>query len=134
MPKLTSELNKLLRDTKRVHVATTDSNGIPHIAIEKSPEINDGTLEFNSWFCHRTVENLNENPKITISIWNEEQQEGFQIEGKRDELEEIAMLNGYQEKEEGSDYPQIEYRLTIEPQKIIDFAPGPHKDKEVSVS
>ena len=58
---------------------------------------------------------------------------GYQFLGTIAEVKEGAMLDGFNpelEKKE-KDIPQIESRLKIEINEVLNFATGPHSDKNV---
>lgn len=113
-----------------VLVATSDSTGLPHIAasrrIEAEPEDH---VALSEWFCPGTVSNLDANPKISLVVWDPATDRGFQLIGESVGIEETAMLDGLSTTPHAP-IPQVERKIRIWVDKILDFSHGPHTDKE----
>ena len=117
---------------EHVFVATADAGGLPHVAAAGRISLGDeGLVAVAAWFCPGTVMNLRQNPKVSLVIWNEAADTGYQLLGKVEEVEETAMLNGYIPEREGKDSsPQVERRLLVHVDKVIAFSHAPHSDVE----
>lgn len=117
-----------------VFVVTADQNGVPHLAAAK--EITMGSDEFvevAEWFCPGTIGNLQENHNISLVTWDPLTDTGYQLIGKLEKIEELAVLDGYApEIEEKDPLPQIERKLVIRVDKIFDFRHAPHSDLEAT--
>jgi len=134
MQLLKEDIIKLIDKTVVSYVATSDMNGQPHIAVEKGLKMIGGKyLGFDAWFCKKTVENLRNNPKIAIAIFDPLSKKGYQFSGRIVGIEDGAMLNGFSpelEKKE-KEIPQVESRLKIEIEEVLDFSTGPHSDRDI---
>jgi uncharacterized protein len=80
MVKLTSEIKESLAGTKIVFFATASKNGVPNaVPIGAFKLLDDETMLISDQFFRKTLANLKENPKVSISFWGEKG--GFQIKG-----------------------------------------------------
>jgi hypothetical protein len=115
-----------------VLVGTTDDRGMPHITAAGSLDTNgDSTVVITEWFCPGTVANLEKNKSISVVIWTKQMKQGYQLLGRQESVQDICVLDGYSAKLEGkSPMPQVEKRLLINVDKILEFRLGPHSDIE----
>ena len=131
---LKKDIIGLINNAEISYVATSDKNGYPHLAVEKGLKVlEEKYLGFSAWFCNKTVENLCNNPKITIAIFDPLLKKGYQFSGEVIEIKEGAMLNGFSpelEKKE-REFPQVERRLKIKIDEVLDFSTGAHSDKNI---
>jgi general stress protein 26 len=138
---MTAELNRqeqlkqalaLAETVKTVLVATADGNGRPHLAVAgKIEALPDGRVAVSEWFCPGTVSNLEENPRISLVLWDPAGDAGYQLMGQVEEVEESAFLDGYLPEGEGArPLPQTRRRLTIRVTGILAFSRAPHTDEE----
>jgi hypothetical protein len=118
-----------------VFVATADATGLPHVAaagkIRLTPD--EGRVAVEAWFCPRTVANLQSNQHTALIIWDPDPSidNGYQLLGETEKVEDIAIMNGYGPGlEDKSALPQVERRLLIRVDKIIGFRRSPHTDEE----
>jgi len=111
-------------------VATSDRNGLAHVAasrrVEAEPEDH---VAVSEWFCPGTLANLQENPHITVVVWDPASDTGFQLIGKSVGLEDTAMLDGFSPGMEEA-RPQVERKIRVRVEKIMDFSHAPHTDEE----
>jgi hypothetical protein len=64
-------------------------------------------------------------------IWDKKDDAGYQLIGEAEQVEDICMLNGYDPKTEGKiAVPQVERRIIMRINKVIDFTHAPHTDRE----
>ena len=129
MNELPEDLSRLVEKLDRAYVATASEGGVPHVAIERGLSVDQGDLVFDSWFCPKTAANLDENPSVVVALWDEEEGKGYQLEGRKSSLREVATLDGYPREVDREKYPQTEYRLMINVQEVYRFSPGPHSDR-----
>jgi len=127
---------QLADSLKRVFIVTADSSGIPHLAIAgRMSAVHGMSVSVASWFCPKTVENMNSNKNVAIIAWDPETDTGYQLIGEVAKMEEVEMVNGFSEKlEHGPHLPQVERKATIRIDKILDFKRGPHSDMVEYVS
>jgi len=123
----------LAQRLQHVFVGTADRDGTPHIAAAARLEITgDSNLAVSSWFCPATVSNLQENRKVSVVVWNPETDEGVQVVGAVERIEETAILDGYApEIETAEPSPQVERRLIVGVEKVIAFSHAAHSDTKV---
>lgn len=123
---------KLSANLGHVLIATSDSDGVPHVA-SAGPLIpqSDQRLLVSAWFCPGTMANLEHNPNIAIVIWDAASDQGHQLIGLVEKTEESAVLDGYAPDEEGSPpLPQVLYRLEIRISRVMAYSRAPHADIE----
>ena len=129
---ISEKVKRLLRKVKMVYVSTANKDGTPHIAVEEGMIIlNNDRVLFRAWFCFRTLENLRENPAISLALFDPETKQGYQLLGEMETMETGAILNGFVPGREGGweGYPQAEHQLLLHIQKISSLALGPHSDE-----
>jgi hypothetical protein len=64
-------------------------------------------------------------------VWDRKNDTGYQLIGRSEKVEELAMLDGYAPKfDEKITIPQVERRVLVRIDKIIDFKHAPHNDLE----
>jgi hypothetical protein len=122
----------LAQKLQHVFVATTDGKGLPHMAaagkLALTPE---GRVAVSAWFCPTTVANLERSRWVSLVIWDPKGDIGYQLLGETEKVEEMAMMNGYAPGlESKSPLPQVERKLLVRVDKIIDFKHAPHSDVE----
>ncbi len=128
---LMDRVQELVETVNLVYVATASKEGLPHIAASDGMTfINGTTIFFRAWFCRKTVENLFENPKLSVVVFDPATREGYQLLGKLERIEEGAVLNGFSpaKEKEWAAYPQSEYQLSIQVDAISHLTSGPHSD------
>ena len=118
--------------TGTIFIATADAHGLPHVAAAKKAAITPkGRVALTEWFCMGTIANLKKNPRVSLVIWDKKDDAGYQLIGEAEQVEDICMLNGYDQKTEGKiAVPQVERRIIMRINKVIDFTHAPHTDRE----
>lgn len=123
---------QLASKTAHIFIATADTSGVPHVAA--AGEIRQESADHVSvaaWFCPGTLKNLQKNKKISMVVWDAADDRGFQLLGQVEQIEELAVLNGYApEIEDRSPVPQVERSLSVHVDKVIHFSHAPHSDVE----
>jgi predicted pyridoxine 5'-phosphate oxidase superfamily flavin-nucleotide-binding protein len=80
MVKLTEEIKESLSGTKTVFLATSSKDSTPNVVpIGAFKILDDETLLISDQFFNKTLRNMKDNPKVSISYWGEKG--GFQIKG-----------------------------------------------------
>ncbi len=117
---------------QHIFVATSDDRGLPHVAAAgRITPVQDEKVAVSAWFCPGTVENLEQNRLVSLVIWDSASDKGYQLLGEVEKIEEEAMMNGYApELESKGTMPQVERKLIVRVEKIIDFSHAPHSDIE----
>ncbi len=113
-----------------IFVATADSAGIPHMAAAgKIRQDSADHVSVAAWFCPGTLANLRNNKQISLVVWDASDDHGFQLLGRVEQIEELAMLNGFApEIEIQAPVPQAEHRLHVRVDNVIHFSHAPHTD------
>jgi hypothetical protein len=123
---------RLAETTGCVFIATSDAKGMPHLAAAgKLSHAGKKNVTVTEWFCPGTVANLDANKCVSIVVWDKESDNGFQMLGQLEKIEDLGVLDGYAPGLEGKPpLPQVQRRLLIRIEKILDFKQGPHSDIE----
>jgi hypothetical protein len=113
---------------KHVFVATADSHGLPHLAAAGTIRLlSENRIAVEAWFCPGTIQNLYNNPKISVVTWDPEIDIGHQILGEVEKIEEIAMMDGFF-PDSKTQTPQSERKLIIRVDEVLAFSHAPHSD------
>ncbi|MCK9274127.1 MAG: pyridoxamine 5'-phosphate oxidase family protein [Syntrophales bacterium] len=115
-----------------VFIATSDPEGLPHIAASRKITLEkDNAIGIREWFCPGTLANIQMNPFVSLVAWDSINDTGYQILGKSIHMEDLYMMNGLSaETEQGQQLPQVERKITLMVQKILQFCHAPHTDIE----
>lgn len=115
-----------------VFLGTADCNGVPHLSIVQPLDIDSrDRLRLIGWFCERTTANLENNPHICVVIWDHQADCGYQLIGETQDIKEVAILDGYSAAERSHPLPQVERKIFMRVDKILEFAKRPQIDIEV---
>ncbi len=122
----------IAKKTQQVFIATADAAGAPHIACAGKITAEAGDrLAVTEWFCPGTVANLQENKNVSIAVWDKLTDTGLQVLGQVESIQDMAILDGYSPAvEKQHPLPQVERKLFIKVEKILDFKLAPHSDVE----
>ena len=129
-------IRSFMEGPRLVYVGTSDKNGRVHLSVTQGLRIVDERhVAFEEWFCTKTLENLKENPQISIGVIDSETGKGYQFIGEVEDVDLEAMLNGYAKDKEAEwrQYPQSQYQLHIRVDTITELNTGPHSDEELDV-
>ncbi len=120
----------LASDTGYVFLATADPEGMPHItAAGLMTRCGEHEVALTEWFCPGTVENLKTNRTAALAVWDARRDVGFQLLGRLEYIEDLAVMDGYAPQlEDQKVVPQVEKRLVISIDKVLDFTVAPHCD------
>ncbi|MHC4118532.1 MAG: pyridoxamine 5'-phosphate oxidase family protein [Planctomycetota bacterium] len=127
-----TEAVEIATKTRYVIIATADAGGMPHIAAAGKIELEgDSTVAITEWFCPGTVANLRDNAGVSVVAWDRASDTGYQLLGRLETVKDVAVLDGYAPGLEGEPpLPQVERRLLIHVDRVMDFRLGPHSDTE----
>lgn len=80
MAKMTQRLREIFEKQETLVLATASNDGIPNVVpINAKKILDDETLLISDQFFHKTLRNLQENPRVAITFWD--RLEGYQIKG-----------------------------------------------------
>jgi hypothetical protein len=119
-------------ETRHVFVATADARGLPHVAAAGRIELSsEGRVGVSAWFCPGTVLNVQQNRRIALVVWEAARDQGYQLLGEVEDLQETAFMDGYvPQLEKQPPPPQVERRLVVRVDKVLNFTHAPHGDQE----
>jgi hypothetical protein len=123
----------LAQRTKHVFIATVSSKGVPHLAACRTLSLaGKKEVALTEWFCPETVTNLSgPNQCMSVVIWDRKADCGYQLIGDMKKEEDLAYLDGYGPGlEEENPVPQVERKIALRVDKIIDFRLAPYTDRE----
>ena len=117
---------------QHIFVATSDNRGLPHVAAAgRITSVRDEIVAVSAWFCPSTVQNLQQNRLVSLVIWDSASDKGYQLLGEVEKIEEEAMMNGYAPQlESKGTMSQVERKLIVRVERVIDFSQAPHSDIE----
>ena len=76
---------------------------------------------------------MGENSHLAIAVWDAKKDTGYQLIGRAKKEEDMAYLNSYASDLGKKDsVPQIQRKVTVQIEKILDFKLTPHTDIERS--
>jgi hypothetical protein len=115
---------------QHIFVATANQHGLPHLAAAGTIRVVSGDrVAVEAWFCPATVENLLQNPKISLVAWDPKTDIGHQLLGEVEKIEEIAMMNGFSpDLDTEVQPPQAERKLIVRVDEVLAFSHAPHSD------
>jgi hypothetical protein len=127
-----AEAVNLAEKAGHVLIATADERGMPHVtAAARIALAGEETVAVTEWFCPGTVANLQKNRSVSIVVWEGKPDNGFQLLGRLEKVEDVGVLDGYAPgREDQHPMPQVEKQLLVKVEKILDFRLGPHSDVE----
>jgi hypothetical protein len=77
------------------------------------------------------VINLFENPSVSLVIRDSQSDTGYQVVGTSEQIENMAILGCWTPEADGNTaVPQVERRVLVKVDRIIDFRHAPHNDIE----
>ncbi|MBI4181083.1 MAG: pyridoxamine 5'-phosphate oxidase family protein [Chloroflexi bacterium] len=123
---------QLAKKVGYVFIATANANKWPHVAVARTVELKDeGRIAVNEWFCPGTMSNLQSNSHVSVIVWDENNDMGYQMLGEMEHVIDIGMIDGYTpEMMSKGPVPQVESQLVIYVNKVTDFKRAPHSDVE----
>jgi len=122
---------ELAQKVGHVFVATADTAGTPHVAAAARLTVGArGRAVVEAWFCPGTVVNLDRNKHVALVVWDAAADNGYQLVGHVEKVDELAVLDGYTPQvERGKPLPQVERRLTVRVKSVLVFTRAPHTDQ-----
>jgi uncharacterized protein len=83
MIKITQEMKSIMAKVKTPVVATASKDGQPNVVpIAFTKIISDNEILLMDNYMNKTRLNIEENPEVAISIWDQELHMGYQFKGK----------------------------------------------------
>ncbi len=131
---ISEKMKKFIEAINYAYVASADQRSRPHLAAGSGIRIPDPHhITFEAWFCHKTLENVAEVPRLAIVIVDPSSGAGYQFLGRVEKTDEIGILNGYAPELEEPGLPQVETRMVVQVEEVLEFSHGPHTDHPIAV-
>jgi hypothetical protein len=109
-------LEKVSEIDKKTHVAfliTCNQKGLAQAdGVMSLESLSDEDLKIKGWFSSALVSNLENNPNVTLIVWNIQDHQGYQLKGRCMKKDQLAFLDGFVPKKESA-APQVEWELMI---------------------
>ncbi|MFO7982721.1 MAG: pyridoxamine 5'-phosphate oxidase family protein [Desulfuromonadales bacterium] len=120
---------RLIEETDYALLASASAGGEPHLAAGYGLRVvGDNRVIFDAWFCHRTLENIAENPNVAVMVLDRSGRKGYQLTGQVEKTEEVAILDGFVPTAEKPGTPQVEETLLVRVDAVTRFSGGVHTD------
>ena len=131
-PKRLAEAVELAARVGHVFLTTADPSGKPHLgAARRLSPGGENRVVVSDWLCPETLNNLKDNPLISLVAWDVAADQGFQLLGKLRKMEDLEMMNGYSPDLAKKDpLPQVYRELLVQVEQILEFKIAPHSDLE----
>jgi len=123
------KLKHFIEETNRAFVASADQRARPHLASGRGLTVPDPFhVVFESWFCRKTMENVAEVPRVAFAVVDAATGVGYQLAGAVEECTQIGLLDGLVPEMEEPGMPQVQWRMTVRVEEVMEFSPGAHTD------
>ena len=131
-PQVLREAVNVAKKIEHVLIGTASGKKEPHIAVATRINIvDDFHVTVSAWFCPTTVINLFENSSVSLVIWDSQSDTGYQLVGTSEQIENMAILGCWTPEVDGKTaVPQVERRVLVKVDRIVDFRHAPHNDVE----
>lgn len=127
---VTDSIRSFAASLGHAFVASTDSEGNPHLAAGRDLRFPEATrLVFEAWFCATTLRNIQVNPRIAVAIADPTTGKGYQFLARVEKAEETALLDGYAPELEPLELPQAQWRLEARIEQVLAFSAEAHSDR-----
>lgn len=127
---LTEEMVRFIEEAGHAFVASANATGHPHLAAGRDLHVrNNSHLVFEAWFCRTTMENITANPMVAVAVAAPAADKGYQFGGVVESATDTAIMDGYTKEGEDSALPQVQYRLVIRVDTVMEFSSGIHSDQ-----
>jgi hypothetical protein len=126
---ISEKLKKFIEETNFAFVASADQRSRPHLAASRGLKVPDAEhVVFEAWFCRKTLENVAEVPRVALAVIDAATGGGYQLVGTVEKVIPIGILDGYAPEAEAPGTPQVESRMVVRVEEIMEFSTGAHTD------
>lgn len=130
---ISEKLKKFIEEANWAFVASADQRSRPHLAAGRGLKVPDPDhIVFEAWFCRKTLENVAEVPRVTTAIIDAATGAGYQLAGTVEKVIPIGILNGFAPEVEAPGTPQVESRMVVRVEEIMEFSTGAHTDHPIT--
>jgi hypothetical protein len=134
MAKIPGEVQEFLKD-KLAWVATASPDGTPNATPKGSVQVlDDEHLIFADLFSLKTRDNLQNNPKVAVTVIDEKKYKGYQFKGAAQLVDSGPVFNKVVErlKKAPIQLPHPKYVVIITVDSVYDQSVGPQAGKQIS--
>jgi hypothetical protein len=132
MVKVTEEMRGMI-EGQLAFVGTADRDGKPNVAPKGSMRLEDEeTLVFSEGIGKKTLQNLRENPNVTVAYVDLEKIDGYQFKGKAEILEEGPLFDKSVKISEKRGKPKPKAAVKIKIAEIYSLKPGPRAGEKIA--
>jgi predicted pyridoxine 5'-phosphate oxidase superfamily flavin-nucleotide-binding protein len=134
MAKLTDEIKDIAAKSKGFALATATKGGDPHvIPVGFGKVLSDDELLLVDVFMKKTLENMRENPKVAVSVWDYDGLKGYELKGNA-QIETSGKAFEESVKMVKSIFPQFDAKsaVVVKVDSIYVRTPGPEAGKLMS--
>lgn len=120
---------------KLAWVATTSSEGMPNATPKGTIQVLDeSTIIFADLFSMKTRDNLKGNPKVAVTVIDQEKAKGYQFKGDAELIDSGPLFEKVKEelRKAPKQLPEPKYVTKITVKEIYDQSPGPNAGKRIS--
>jgi hypothetical protein len=119
---ISEKLKQFIEETNCAFVASADQRSRPHLAAGRGLKVPDSEhVVFEAWFCRKTLENVAEVPRVSLVVI-----------GTVEKVIPIGILDGYAPEVEAPGTPQVESRMVVRVEDIMEFSTGAHTDRPIT--
>ena len=130
---ITNKLKKFIEETNCAIVASADQRSRPHLAASRGLQVPDPEhVVFEAWFCHKTLENVAEVPRVALVVVDPATGAGYQLAGVVESVSQTGILDGFAPEIEAPGTPQVQWRMAVRVEEIMEFTPGAHTDQPIT--
>jgi len=130
---ITEKLKTFIEGTDCAFVASADQRARPHLAAGRGLKVPDAEhIVFEAWFCRKTLENVAEVPRVAVAIVDPATGAGYQLAGTVEKTSAIGILNGFSPEIEAPGTPQVQSRMVVRVEEIMEFSAGAHTDHPIT--
>jgi len=128
--KLNEEMKEILNSSMWV-LATADNNGVPNaVPIHWGVILNDSKLMLVNNFMKKTIDNISNNPNVSVSVWKKTT--GYQFKGKASiETSGANFDTGVEMVTKGNPKLKPKGVVIVDLDSIYITSPGPDAGKKV---
>lgn len=130
---ISEKLKGFIEEADYALVASADQRGRPHLAASRGLRVPDSDhILFEAWFCRKTMENVADVPRVAIVILDPGTGSGYQLAGLVENVSQSGILNGFAPELEAPGMPQVQWRMVVRIDEIVEFSTGAHSDRPLS--
>ncbi len=131
---ISEKMKRFIEEINHGFVASADQRSRPHLAATTGLKVPDSNhIVFEAWFCRRTLENVTEVPRVALAVIDRQSGIGYQFLCRVENTAQIGILDGFSPgAAEEPGFPQVEIRMTVRVEDILEFTQGPHSDHPIA--